>query len=135
MPCLENEQDVADGDWTNPFRDWDLNGFLAWGSAVKTFSKAANQCHFVPCPENEQDVVDGDWANLFRDWDLNDFWAWGSAMKTFSNVANQCHFVPCPENEHEANAIRERFPNDPTWLAYCRFADPMAQVEPLHASL
>jgi hypothetical protein len=31
--------------------------------------------------------------------------------------------------------VRERYPNDPTWLAYCCFADPMAQVEPLHASV
>jgi hypothetical protein len=100
---LENEQDVADGDWANPFGDWGLNHFWAWGSATKTFSNAANQCHFVPCPENEQDVADGDWANPFGDWGLNRFWIWGSAVKTFSNVANQCHFVPCPENEHEAN--------------------------------
>jgi serine/threonine protein kinase len=28
--------------------------------------------------------------------------------------------------------VRERFPNDPTWLAYCCFADTMAQIEPLH---
>jgi serine/threonine protein kinase len=28
-------------------------------------------------------------------------------------------------------SVRERFPNDPTWLAYCCFADPMAQVAPL----
>ncbi len=25
--------------------------------------------------------------------------------------------------------VRERFPNDPTWLAYCCFADPMAQID------
>jgi hypothetical protein len=31
--------------------------------------------------------------------------------------------------------VRDRFPNDPTWLAYCCFADPVAQIEPLHASL
>jgi hypothetical protein len=24
--------------------------------------------------------------------------------------------------------VRERYPNDPTWLAYCCFADPMARV-------
>jgi CHAT domain/FG-GAP-like repeat len=26
--------------------------------------------------------------------------------------------------------VRKQFPNDPTWLAYCCFADPMAQIEP-----
>jgi hypothetical protein len=25
--------------------------------------------------------------------------------------------------------VREEFPNDPTWLAYCCFADPMAKIE------
>jgi RNA polymerase sigma factor (sigma-70 family) len=25
--------------------------------------------------------------------------------------------------------VRDRYPNDPTWLAYCCFADPMARVE------
>jgi serine/threonine protein kinase len=25
--------------------------------------------------------------------------------------------------------VRERYPNDPTWLAYCCFADPMARIE------
>ena len=29
--------------------------------------------------------------------------------------------------------VRKRFPNDPTWLAYCCYADPMAQIEPRHA--
>jgi CHAT domain-containing protein len=27
--------------------------------------------------------------------------------------------------------VRKQFPNDLTWLAYCCFADPMAQIEPL----
>ncbi len=27
--------------------------------------------------------------------------------------------------------VRKQFPNDPTWLAYCCFADPMAQIEPI----
>jgi serine/threonine protein kinase len=27
--------------------------------------------------------------------------------------------------------VREQFPNDPTWLAYCCFADPMAKIESL----
>jgi hypothetical protein len=39
VPCLENEQDVADGDWTNPVRDWGLNRFWTWRSAMETFSK------------------------------------------------------------------------------------------------
>jgi hypothetical protein len=30
--------------------------------------------------------------------------------------------------------VHERYPNDPTWLAYCCFADPMAQVEAAVAS-
>jgi hypothetical protein len=30
--------------------------------------------------------------------------------------------------------VRDRYPNDPTWLAYCCFADPMARVEPLPTS-
>jgi hypothetical protein len=105
VQCPENEHDVTDGDCTNPIRDWGLNRFLAWRSAMKTFSNVANQCHFVPCPENQHDVIEGDCTNPFRDWGLNRFWARRSAMKTFSNVANQCHFVPCPENQHEANAI------------------------------
>jgi serine/threonine protein kinase len=31
--------------------------------------------------------------------------------------------------------VRERYPNDPTWLAYRCFADPMALVEPPRASV
>ncbi len=30
--------------------------------------------------------------------------------------------------------VRDTYPNDPTWLAYRCFADPMARVEPLPAS-
>jgi hypothetical protein len=25
--------------------------------------------------------------------------------------------------------VRRQFPNDPTWLAYCCFGDPLARVE------
>jgi hypothetical protein len=41
VPCPENEHYVVEGDCTNPFRDWGLNHFWAWRSAVKTFSNAA----------------------------------------------------------------------------------------------
>jgi CHAT domain-containing protein len=30
--------------------------------------------------------------------------------------------------------VREQFPDDPTWLAYCCFADPTAQLEPANHS-
>ena len=46
-------QNLADGDWTYPFRTRVLNRFWAWRSGMKTFSKAANQCHFVPSTEND----------------------------------------------------------------------------------
>jgi hypothetical protein len=65
VPCPENEHDVADRDCTNPFREWILNHFLAWRSAMKAFSNAANQCRLVPCPENEHDVADGDCTTRF----------------------------------------------------------------------
>jgi hypothetical protein len=43
----------ADGECTNPFGEGVLNGFRAWRSGMETFSKAANQCHFVPSTEND----------------------------------------------------------------------------------
>jgi hypothetical protein len=76
---------------------------------MKTFSKAANQCHFVPLgaailwgrnPAQRRPIpslttfADGDCANPFREGLLNRLWTCRSGMKTFSNVANQCHFVP-----------------------------------------
>ena len=45
--------DRADGDCTNPFGEGVLNRFWAWRSGMETFSKAANQCHFVPFTEND----------------------------------------------------------------------------------
>jgi serine/threonine protein kinase len=42
-----------------------------------------------------------------------------------------CQGLPIGESMVRARErVRERYPNDPTWLAYCCFADPMAQVEP-----
>ncbi len=29
--------------------------------------------------------------------------------------------------------VHERYPDDPTWLAYCCFADPLARIESLVA--
>jgi hypothetical protein len=43
----------ADDDCSNPFCDEVLNRFWAWRSGMETFSKAANQCHFVPSTEND----------------------------------------------------------------------------------
>jgi hypothetical protein len=44
---------LADGDCSYPFREGVLNRFWAWRSGMKTFSKVANQCHFVPFTEND----------------------------------------------------------------------------------
>jgi hypothetical protein len=46
-------KNLADGEWSYPFRDQVLNCFWAWRSGMKTFSKVANQCHFVPFTEND----------------------------------------------------------------------------------
>jgi hypothetical protein len=90
--------DLVDGDCSNPFREETLNRFWAWRSGMETFSKAANQCHFVPCsrtnprwakPRSEtlerivHAVAKGQCSNPFWDRGLNCFWAWRSGMKTF----------------------------------------------------
>jgi hypothetical protein len=49
----ETPEPIANGDCTYPFGDRVLNRFRAWRSGMKTFSKVANQCHFVPFTEND----------------------------------------------------------------------------------
>jgi hypothetical protein len=39
---------IADGECSYPFREERLKHFWPWRSGMETFSKAANQCHFVP---------------------------------------------------------------------------------------
>jgi hypothetical protein len=52
-PFCANPVVRAGGGCTYPFCDEVLNRFWAWRSGMETFSKAANQCHFVPFTEND----------------------------------------------------------------------------------
>ena len=53
LAILCHSQNLADGDCTNPFREGRLNRFWPWRSGMETFSKVANQCHFVPFPRSD----------------------------------------------------------------------------------
>jgi hypothetical protein len=52
-PFCATPHAIADGECSYPFCDGVLTRFWDWRSGMKTFSKAANQCHFVPFTEND----------------------------------------------------------------------------------
>jgi hypothetical protein len=60
-------------------------------------------------------------------WPVSDRAALAFARAFYAQLARKC---PLGEAVRLARlAVREQFPGDPTWLAYCCFADPTAQVE------
>jgi serine/threonine protein kinase len=65
-------------------------------------------------------------------WPVTDRAALAFAQAFYGRM---CQGLPIGQTMMAARQqVRERYPNDPTWLAYCCFADPMAQVEPSLAS-
>jgi hypothetical protein len=60
-------------------------------------------------------------------WPVSDRAALAFARAFYERLASRC---PLGEAVRQARLrVREQYPADPTWLAYCCFADPMAQVE------
>jgi hypothetical protein len=60
-------------------------------------------------------------------WPVSDRAALVFARGFYEHLARKC---PLGEAVRLARLlVREQFPGDPTWLAYCCFGDPMAQVE------
>jgi serine/threonine protein kinase len=60
-------------------------------------------------------------------WPVSDRAALAFARAFYEQLARKC---PLGEAVRLARLhVREQYPGDPTWLAYCCFADPMAQVE------
>ena len=60
-------------------------------------------------------------------WPVSDRAALAFARAFYEQLARRC---PLGEAMRLARlSVREQYPGDPTWLAYCCFADPMAQVE------
>ena len=60
-------------------------------------------------------------------WPVSDRAALAFARAFYEQLARRC---PLGEAVRLARLrVREQYPGDPTWLAYCCFADPMAQVE------
>jgi hypothetical protein len=54
------------------------------------------------------------------------------AASVFAQAFYRSMFEGCSIGEAMVRArkqVRERHPNDPTWLAYCCFADPLARIE------
>jgi RNA polymerase sigma factor (TIGR02999 family) len=65
-------------------------------------------------------------------WPVTDTAALAFAKAFYSKM---CQGLPIGQAMLAARrCVRDRYPNDPTWLAYCCFADPMARVEPLPTS-
>ena len=61
-------------------------------------------------------------------WPVSDRAALVFARALYEELARNC---PVAEAVRLARLqVRERYPGDPTWLAYCCFADPMARIEP-----
>ena len=65
-------------------------------------------------------------------WPVTDRAASAFAQAFYESM---CQGLPIGEAMRRARQrVRERYPNDPTWLAYCCFADPMARIEKLAAT-
>jgi hypothetical protein len=65
-------------------------------------------------------------------WPLTDRAALAFAQAFYGQM---CQGMPIDQAVIAARQqVRERYPNHHTWLAYCCFAHPMAQVEPALAS-
>jgi CHAT domain-containing protein len=61
-------------------------------------------------------------------WPVSDRGALAFARAFYDHLARRC---PLGEAVRLArHRTREQFPDDPTWLAYACYADPLAQVEP-----
>jgi hypothetical protein len=61
-------------------------------------------------------------------WPVSDRAALEFARAFYEQLARKC---PLGEAVRLARLrVREQYPGDPTWLAYCCFADPMARLEP-----
>jgi hypothetical protein len=66
-------------------------------------------------------------------WPVTDKAALAFAQAFYGRM---CQGLPIGEAMRAARQlVRSRYPNDPTWLAYCCFADPMAQVRPTPATV
>jgi hypothetical protein len=61
-------------------------------------------------------------------WTVSDRAALAFARAFYEQLARKC---PLGEAVRQARIrVRDQYPSDPTWLAYCCFADPMARIEP-----
>jgi hypothetical protein len=62
-------------------------------------------------------------------WPVTDRAAVAFARAFYGLIAQRCPIGEAIQLSRQQ--VREQFPNDPTWLAYCCFADPMARIESL----
>jgi hypothetical protein len=65
-------------------------------------------------------------------WPVSDRAALDFARALYQQLAQKC---PLGEAVRLARlSVRERHPGDPTWLAYCCYADPTARIEPVETA-
>jgi hypothetical protein len=62
-------------------------------------------------------------------WPVSDRAALAFARSSYEQLANRSRLGEAVRVARLR--VREQFPDDPTWLAYCCFADPTAQFEPI----